>query len=554
MANESDGRWAGATVLGVALLLQASVLLKPVHIDDALYLAIARQIAQDPLDPYGFVINWQHMPQPAYEVSISPPLLSYWFALVITVFGESVVALHAAMFPWILLACWSVHRLCERCANRGIVGLLLVVGCPAFVVGINLMLDVPLLALTCASVEFAMRAAEHRRAKDYLLAGLCGAAAVLVKYPAVALVPIFLVMAWSRRRPMLAAIAVGPILGFVAWQWMSRSLYGSSQVVEGIGFLARFGAQWSRRSLERSLTMFALSATTFPIWIVALACGQSRRWSIPLAALCAAAAGYLLLDVPDRPTDVSIAFVVAVFLGAIGVLDPLITALRPAGNGWRGEQSGGSDARWPLATWIGAYAAVAVLFAPFVAVRSILPVLPPLAILALAPERPDRGRRVSVGVMIGVSMLLAGLLAWTDFRWAKCYPTAVERIAAKYDADPRPILFAGHWGWQYYAERQGWRPWDRRWRAPPVLPAILVVPLRADPPYSRSTADAMSSANSPYKLIRTIGPNPLRLTTWNRRRGFRFYGGDFGQLPWGFSDEPTEQFRIRIFEIRPSGR
>ena len=41
-----------------------------------------------------------------------------------------------------------------------------------------------------------------------------------------------------------------------------------------------------------------------------------------------------------------------------------------------------------------------------------------------------------------------------------------------------------------------------------------------------------------------VDPNPLCLTTWNRRRGIRFYGGDFGELAWGASTEPTETFHV----------
>src|SRR3954454_21612828 len=90
--------WA---VLGVGLAVGLAAVAKPVHIDDTLYLAIARRIVTHPLDPYGGTINWQQVAEPPYHVSISPPLLSYAFALVIAVAGENIPLIHVVMIPWV---------------------------------------------------------------------------------------------------------------------------------------------------------------------------------------------------------------------------------------------------------------------------------------------------------------------------------------------------------------------------------------------------------------------------------------------------------------------
>src|SRR4051812_32851774 len=153
--------WA---VLGVALAVGLGNLGKAVHIDDMLYLSIARWIVGHPLDPYGGTITWQQVPEPAYRVSISPPLLSYVFALVIAIAGEDVVLLHLAMIPWLLAATWALYRLGERWAGtgRGAATALLVVLGPAVAAGMNLMLDVPLLACMTAAVECLIRGLERR--------------------------------------------------------------------------------------------------------------------------------------------------------------------------------------------------------------------------------------------------------------------------------------------------------------------------------------------------------------------------------------------------------
>ena len=257
------------TALGVGLVVGLADVSKPVHIDDTLYLTIARWIVGHPLDPFGGTLNWQQFPERTYKVSISPPLLSYAFALVIAVAGENVPLLHLAMVPWVLLSAWALYRLGNRFADAGMATALLVLPGPAVLAGMNLMLDVPLMACICAAVECLLRGVERRSPRWYLGAALIGATGVLIKFPALALVPVFLVVAVRRRRwgPLLAA--AGPVAALVGWQMVSRSLYGSAQVETGLSFLGQFRTSLVRELAERTLSMFAIIAWTLPIWLLA---------------------------------------------------------------------------------------------------------------------------------------------------------------------------------------------------------------------------------------------------------------------------------------------
>ena len=527
------------TVLGVGLLLGLIHLNKPVHIDDTLYLTIARRILEQPLDPYGGQIVWQQILEPTYRVSISPPLLSYYFAAIMAFCGESVIALHAAMIPWILLAAWALEQLGQRWSGRGTLGALLVLCAPVFAVGINLMLDVPMLACVVASIELFWRGLHrHDRLRELLVAGLLAAVAVLIKYPAVALIPIMLVVAWQARRPAALLAPLLPTLAFIGWQALSRQLYGASQVGEGMGFLQQFRFDVFRLVLERALTMFALLAMTFPFWIAVIARTGVHRWSVLAGTVAATVALGLFAYYPQREPVVSIVFLLAVFVGAASV-----TAI--VRIGWaRADEPGGLDPRPLLLLWALGFSAVAVLFAPFVAVRSLLPVCPPLVFLFLRSQRDGSRSRIGGPIALVVSIVLTGLLAWTDYRWAACYPSAVKQIRAELGAQDQPIYFLGHWGWQYYAERAGFLAWDARTRQAPV-DALIIVPRRADKQYLQPQVRAQLR---PLRTIR-VGAHPLRLTTWNRPAGLRFYGGDFGQLPWGFSAEPTEE--IYCFSVAP---
>src|SRR5579883_915833 len=83
-------------VAGLCTLLNAA---KPLHVDDTAYCANAHQIAAHPLDPYGFVVFWYDHPQPAGEV-LAPPVLPYWWAAAVRLFGERPVLWKLWLLPF----------------------------------------------------------------------------------------------------------------------------------------------------------------------------------------------------------------------------------------------------------------------------------------------------------------------------------------------------------------------------------------------------------------------------------------------------------------------
>jgi hypothetical protein len=393
----------------------------------------------------------------------------------------------------------------------------------------------------CAAVECLHRGVERRSAGWYWAAALVGAAGVMVKFPALALVPVFLVVAWQFRRwgPLLAI--AGPVGALLAWQAASRALYGATQVHAGLSFLGQFRSSFVRQVAERQLTMLALLAWTFPGWMLGALGLRRRGWIIAGAvSLVAMAAGAALLGPScwQRPGQ-SGAMLAGVALGAIGFVAGLFPAV-PVANA--PELPHFHDLRPLLWTWILGVAAIVIPFGPFVAVRSFLPIQPPLALLLL---RRGTVRRVPVAAALGATAILGAAVAAADYHWAASYPDTVRRLALEWGGRGRPIVFLGHWGWQYYAERAGFKPWDARWRK--VQPGtIVIIPLRADPQWIHPE---MRDRLQLRQRI-TIPHGPLGLTTWNRAIGVRFYGGDYGELPWGLSAQPAEEFFV--FEAGPA--
>jgi len=533
-----------ALPLRARALLVASVVvvgllnvLKPVHVDDALYLAIARQIVAHPLDPYGFEINWQHTLQPAYAVSISPPLLSYYHALWLSLGFHEGFALHVMMIPWLALLAWSVTALLARTGGHAFLATAVLIVSPGVFGGTNLMLDVPMTACLTAAVECHFRSLDRKSARWALLAGLAAGAAVLIKYPAIIFLGICLGSVVVRRDWRAIVPAMCCAATFFGWQAWSRALYGAGQLQQATSFLERFHGEGGRKTIERVLQQFALLGATFPIWIVSLRHGRAKLVGL-LTALMALFIGQYLLVHSDAWYSERwklYGFQVALFLGAFSFGEVLCSALGFKEN---------STIRFAAIIWILGTIAVTTLSAPFVAVRYLLPALPALLMLQALTLRASKG---TLALTLGVTAAIGLGVAITDLRRAAFYPRTVAAIRVEHPNSK--IFFCGHWGFQWYCEAAGMAAWDARWLDAPSG-SLIVVAMRADPIPIHPFLKARMSLTPIREYV--LPPAPFGLSVWRPTRpnevGLCFYGWEFPHLPWGLSAENAET--ILVFEVK----
>src|SRR5271156_2324154 len=113
-ANFPRRRRSLLRVVSVALVFTAFDVAKPVHIDDTAYVLRAHHIAAHPLDPYGGTIFWYDHPEPANAILV-PPVLPYWLALSIRLFGENPFLWKLGLFPFALLFAAALDFLLLRC-------------------------------------------------------------------------------------------------------------------------------------------------------------------------------------------------------------------------------------------------------------------------------------------------------------------------------------------------------------------------------------------------------------------------------------------------------
>jgi hypothetical protein len=465
-------RWiAGPTALAIIVTLANAI--KPVVVDDTAYLAYARHIAEHPLDPYGFEIFWYTVPDPAMEV-LAPPVVPYWLALGIRLFGEHPAMLKLWLFPFVWLFARSLYELLRRFARDSEpVALPLIVLSPAVLPMVNLMLDIPAASLGLASLMIFIRSCARSSFRLAILSGIVAALAMQTKYTAL-LVPVLLLWyGFSHRSLRLSIIAVAVSTALFAgweaslWRKYDRShfLFHLTQQEPGADFLSDKEALLPPLlghlgCLAMGIGLYAGRAVSIPGRMLVV---SAVLWSAGAALIALLPYHDTILISGRHPGQVKLALASIVWRTAGSAI--LLTALscamlllvrRRRENRWRFHSNSVFVVGWVLLE-IASYFALT----PFPAARRVIGVTIALGILAArvvsrtARTRPDRRPPrwvLPFGIAVGVAVAAIDT-----------YDALPEKVLANRAAEnlPRPrgkSWFVGHWGFQFYCEKQGLTP------------------------------------------------------------------------------------------------
>jgi len=490
MINAVHRRWlAGPT--GLAIIVTLANAIKPVLIDDTAYLAYARHIAAHPLDPYGFTIYWYSAPEPAMEV-LAPPLVPYWLALGIRLFGDEPAALKLWLFPFVWVFSRSLGELLRRFA-RGTeeVALPLIVLSPAVLPMVNLMLDIPASALGLAALAVLARgghASLTRRWIAALAAGILAGLALQTKYTALLVPPLLL---WygcthQRLRHAVLAVGIGAVL-FAGWEALLFLKYGRSHflyhLVEhsaasgnwlrdkaallpplvghlgclavGVGLFAGGTLGLSRRLLSLSGTLWCLGVTLIvllPYHDTILVHGKEPgQVKLALASVIWRTAG----------TAILLSGAVCAMMLWSPKRKPLWNSTLACASGFIGRCTS-ADSLFVVG-WVFLELAGYFVLTPFPAARRVIGLTIALGVLAARasnrvcrtrPERRPPCWLLPFGASVGI--LVAALDTFDAFPEKDLANRAAELVHKT--APASRVWFVGHWGFQYYCERAGMIP------------------------------------------------------------------------------------------------
>ncbi len=518
-----------ACLFALWLIVTACNLFKPYTIDDTAHLIIAGWIAQHPLHPMRGPLNWAGTAEPIFHTN-QPHLYFYALAGWGRMFGFGEIPMHALQSLFAGACILLFHRIARHLAGGQALWLTAMLALnPAFIVEQNLMVDVPLLVCWLGFFEpLLCHAEDERQDLRYALAGTACAAAMLIKYSSILLLPIMVVSVILERRWRQAWCLAIPAAAMAAWSAFNWWDYGGVHLTTAFHSSAATYKPRPHKSFELArrlvksciawgvavgaLTPFGViaAARRRPGWVFGVCLGG-------LAVLMVCVVGGVLADTAvDK----------LLWLGSAASFILVILAL---------SRAGGGQARLYLTLWIVLTSLFYILLAPFIAARHVLLILPAISLLVAMAGEPPRGARVFGLVMTAV--LAAGLCV-SDFRFAVFYRDEAVTIPASLPAGAR-VWAAGHWGWQHYATQAGLRELDIKTSV--LMPGeYVIVPREVDHQLPPGVA---------LQWRRTINGNFSSLDPFCTARPFRFYLSYTFRGPWSLSDECTQH--IDVFQVKP---
>lgn len=516
-----------AILAAVQLAVLAPFLDKPVHLDDAFFLAIARHIQSAPLDPFGFDYNWSGTPASVWQEMKNPPAVFYWQALLLQLGGEGGRWLHAAFWLFPLCASQATYELARRVTREPLYPALLLVVCPAYwVSATSLMIDVPLvaamtLALLCLLIALERDALGWPGWLGWRLgAGIAAAFAVLAKYFGLAILPLLAALIGLRGRGRARdAIVLGlPLAAFAGWWIASGGHFGQAS-----GYRAEQRADWLVW-----LATHGLSGATFTAGLL----------GFPLALLVANLAG-------KRTRGVGLIAL------AVGIAAGVLQALLWPSVGWGNHvlacllaasfavfavacigRLPGDPLRRTLWLWLAGALGFAIVLNWTVNARTILLLAPPAVLLFAWQTEGRRALRLSA---LAVAASLGAAVVVADAELADFGRAEAERVSRELAGES--VRFAGHWGFQYYMEAAGYEHVDLA--RPGSRPGDVVVA-----PVMHQVANGGIAALAPVRRDMVLRPRRLPLAVMDAEAGAGLHGSFLGPLPFAFSTGPLERVEV----------
>lgn len=520
----------------IVVLCLAPYLAKPFHIDDPLFVWSAQQIAHDPLDPYGFDVNWYGSAQPMSAITKNPPLASYYLALAGSLMGWSEVSLHGAMLIPAALAILGTFVLAGKLCDRPMEAALVALVSPVFLVSAtNVMCDVMMLAIWVWAVVLWMGGLENNNRWCLFGAAVLAAMCPLTKYFGIALVPLLFIFGVAKKRGIgtWAAYLLLPPLVLASYYLGTRNLYHRNLLSDAMGYTTTIRSLGSvRAATALAFTGGCLAAALFY---------AARLWPRVMIAAWAvvAAAATFLLSLPDSVPGTAAFFAPDlrwVMLPQFGVWCAAglsILALAAIDVARRRDAESILLFVWVLGTfWFAGFVNWTVNG------RSILPMVPAVAILMMRridARKASGGARALVAVPLVLLALLSLSCAGADLTAATAARKAAHVLCSRYSAGGHGLWFVGHWGFQYYMQELGARPIDSQ---------RTVLPIGAYVAIPRRNANIVQAPPSiaDEEMLRIPVLNGISMMS--DESGAGFYASTFGPLPYVVGPQPPDIFGV----------
>ncbi|MEY2562386.1 MAG: hypothetical protein QOH88_579 [Verrucomicrobiota bacterium] len=481
-------------------------------------------------NPYGFEVNWYGYTMPMHEVTKNPPLACAYIALISSIFGESEVALHLGFLAQAAAVVLGTYQLARRLCANPFPAALAALFTPVFLVSsTTVMCDTLMLAFWIWAVVFWIKGLDDDRPLMLAVAGFLMGTCVLGKYFGVALVPLLLAYSLARKRRLgwwLTYLLI-PVAVVLFYEYWTRALYGHGLLLDAFSYTNQAEPRTLRGLLVKTLTGLGFAGGCYAIALILTPVLWTRRaWIGAAGVALVVVAGIFLRGSMAAPAQLLIGCQWTVLvLGGFGLL--LLPILD-----WRRHKNAESLL---LFFWIFGTFLFCVLNWT-VNARSLLPMAPAVAILllrrieAVAPA-------AKLSWLFAPAAFLSLLVAFADYELANSARTAAAQIREKFGGTlATTVWFQGHWGFQYYAEKNSLRAYDST--RSQLQPGDLMVL-----PFNNTNLISIPKEKAERLTILELPVFPW-LATMSKPAGAGFYMDILGPLPFAFGAVPPEKYYI----------
>lgn len=540
-------RKSGWLVVLATLLCLLPFVNKAFHIDDTLFLWVARHIQNNPFDFYGFAANWYGTMMPMAEINQNPPLVSYYIALVTLLFGWQEWTLHLAFLLPAIGVTLGTYTLAKEFVNRPALAALVALATPVFLVSAsNVMSDVMMVAFYIWAIIFWIRGLERNSLSWLITSVLLIAFAALTKYFGLTAIPLLLLYtvlqlkAFDRRLAVVILLAL-PVLLLLGYQQLTVAMYGRGLLSAAASYSIEMAGSDLSHLRDKGIVGLAFLGGCVPsAFFFAPLLWKRRTWIVGGGVLFAMVLCFLLLKgslfdlVLQANGNIHWLFILQTTFFVVAGLHLLAIAFIEL-----------YQRRDPcsvlLCCWIVGTFAFAWLFNWTVNGRIILPLVPAGAILIA--RRLDLRATTEQGLAVWLPLIPAILLAmavsWGDYTFANSQRQAAGAIIQELRPHGYKIWYQGHWGFQYYMEQAGAMAVDIK--KPAMQPGdFLVLPnnntnIYAPAKYiSNQTITFINQYSfTSSSWITTMHPPPVCVG---------FYASVWGPLPYVFGYIPQEEY------------
>jgi hypothetical protein len=527
--------------LSILLLLwlfaTAMNLNKAFHIDDTVHLEAAQWIIQEPRHPMSGKINWdQNTGQ--FHLLNQPHLYFYLLAIWGGLWGFDEVKMHILQSLFTMACILFIYLIAkEVIRSRALFLTALLTLSPAFVVGQNLMVDIPLLSFWLAFFWVIINPQVKSERRRFVSAGLIAGCACLIKYSSLPLIAVMLLYIIIRRQFHLIWTIGIPVLMLILWSYWNYIDYGS------IHIFARQSHPFSWRTIvQMGLAWLVCLGSILPYSLIYFRIFWHIKHTSNLIVL-----KYLILTstvmiiswLYVRNIDVPTIERLFLFLFLGNGITVTLMLLR---SFWGILGAMCTKEQQPillLYLWSGFGTVFIILFTPFMATRHVLLVIVPISLLlAHFIDTPSFAWRA---IMLLLTAALTLALGISDRVWANFYREKAALIRNELPSEAN-VYFTGHWGWQWYAEQNGMKQLEAL--SPQIQPGdYLVYPegihqqtLEKIPPALR--LKIVKKYTEPYSVF----------TFFSTRDGARFYSSSFLKSPWIVTYNPIDPIIVYRIE------